>query len=141
MGAWCRVEVTVRGNEGGSYGVGEWRREEGEGESGGEEPSIEGKIRMRGRAKKTAFNRACVDAFSHILLILLPERPAVAMVTISMTSSLHHWFFTTQIVHKPEDQAKKLVGELVSTCPPVTVLPWQQPDDITDREDIKTSLR
>ena len=82
VGVQCRVEVTVRGcEEGESCGLGEWR-----GEGGEEEGSPADKLRARGAARKRAFNRACEDAFSHILLILIPGRPTTAMVT-DITSS------------------------------------------------------
>lgn len=80
-GVRCRVEVTVRGCEGVSCGVGEWRGEEGKAEGGG----ITDRLRARGTARKIAFRRACEDAFSDILLVLVPGRPASAMVC-----SLHH---------------------------------------------------
>ena len=64
--------------EGGSVGVGEWRAET-EGDGGD-------KLHIRGAARKIAFNRACEDAFSHILLILVPGRSATATIA-NITSS------------------------------------------------------
>lgn len=75
MGIRCRVEVRLRGCDGGSCGVGEWKMEE-EPEGG-----ISGRLRARGTARKMAFSRACEDAFSHILLVLIPGKPASAEVS------------------------------------------------------------
>ena len=80
VGVWCRVEVTVGGCEGVSCGEGQWRGEEGE--------SMSDRVRARGTARKMAFSRACEDAFSHILLVVVPGKPTSAMVYI--ISSLHH---------------------------------------------------
>lgn len=76
MGVRCRVEVRLRGCDGGSCGVGEWKMEEEEAEGG-----LSGRLRARGTARKIAFSRACEDAFSHILLVLIPGRPASAEVS------------------------------------------------------------
>ena len=84
VGVWCRVEVTVGGCEGGSCGEGQWRAEEGE--------STTDRVRPRGTARKMALSRACEDAFSHILLVVAPGRPASAMVHyIIITSYISHW--------------------------------------------------
>lgn len=74
MGVRCRVEVRVRGCDGASCGVGEWRRE-GEIEGG-----VSGTLHTRVTARRVAFGMACEDAFSRILLVLIPGRPASAEV-------------------------------------------------------------
>ena len=53
--------------------MGEGRGEEGEGGTGGG-------LSARKAARKKAYNRACEDAFSHILLLVAPGRRAAAMV-------------------------------------------------------------
>lgn len=74
VGVRCRVEVRLRGCDGGSCGVGEWRRE-GEIEGG-----VSGRLQARATARRMAFSKACEDAFSHVLLVLIPGRPASAEV-------------------------------------------------------------
>ena len=74
VGVRCCVGVSVRGcGEGESRGVEEWRGDEGE--------EVREKLKTRGMARKIAFRRACEDAFSNILIILVPGRPPVPMVT------------------------------------------------------------
>ena len=74
MGVRCRVEMRVRGCDGASCGVGEWRRE-GEIEGG-----ISGRLQTRVMARRVAFCMACEDAFSRILLVLIPGKPPSAEV-------------------------------------------------------------
>ena len=64
-GVRCCVEVRVGGCEC-ARGVGEWRE----------------KLRTRAMARKIAFSRACETAFSNILIVLLPGKPAAVVVRI-----------------------------------------------------------
>ena len=74
VGVRCCVGVSLRGcGERESRGVEEWRGDEGE--------EVREKLKTRGTARKIAFRRACEDAFSNILIILVPGRPPVPMVT------------------------------------------------------------
>ena len=135
VGVWCRVEVTVGGCEGASCGEGQWRGEERE--------SMSDRVRARGMARKMAFSRACEDAFSHILLVMVPGKPTSAMVYI-----IHYIIITSyltspitlnvlfQVVQRAEEHARRLVGDLTSTCPPVTVLPWQPHDTSTCSDEV-----
>ena len=73
-GVQCCVEVTVRGCEAScSRGEGEWRGDSGE--------DVRERPRVRGRARKAAFGRACERAFALIFILLSTERPPVAMVS------------------------------------------------------------
>ena len=82
MGVRCSVGVTLRAcGERESQGVGEWRGEE---EGGG----MSNRLKTRRLARKISFARACEDAFSNILIILIPGKPPVPMVInfITITS-------------------------------------------------------
>ena len=84
-GVRCCVEVRVGGCEC-ARGVGEWRGEEG--------TEMREKLRTRAMARKIAFSRACETAFSNILIVLLPGKPAAAVVRISDDVIITSWIIT-----------------------------------------------
>ena len=85
VGVRCCVGVRVRVcGERESRGVGEWRGEEGEG--------VREKLKTRGMARKISFTRACNDAFSNILIVLVPGKTPVPMV-INFTIITSHMTF------------------------------------------------
>ena len=86
-GVRCCVEVRVGGCDGEcARGVGEWRGEEG--------TEMREKLRTRAMARKIAFSRACETAFSNILIVLLPGKPAAAVVRISDDVIITSWIIT-----------------------------------------------
>lgn len=115
MGVRCRVEVRVRGCDGVSCGVGEWRKE------GEIEEGISDRLHARVTANRMAFCRACEDAFSHILLVLIPGRPVSAQVR--QYWSCGHVIITgplsNQIICRPDEH---LLDDLNDPLP-INVLP------------------